>query len=159
MCVYVPMIVCGKKSEIVDLSEDDGYYKYSSPLESTNKPLRTSVIKQKLERIMDKKKIMEIKKFSIIAFRLVILITAFSSFQFQKDHKKPTPPGTPPTNFAKGADISWITEMEFDGRKLYNADGTEMEGFALMKSLGMNTIRLRVWVNPSPAWNNTADVI
>lgn len=30
---------------------------------------------------------------------------------------------------------------------------------ALLKSLGMNTIRLRVWVNPTPAWNNTADVV
>ena len=30
---------------------------------------------------------------------------------------------------------------------------------ALVKSLFMNTIRLRVWVNPSPAFNNAADVI
>jgi arabinogalactan endo-1,4-beta-galactosidase len=30
---------------------------------------------------------------------------------------------------------------------------------ALMKSLGMNTIRLRVWVNPGASWNNAADVV
>lgn len=69
------------------------------------------------------------------------------------------PPDTTKTKFAKGADISWITEMEAAGLKFYNAAGTVQEGMALMKSLGMNTIRLRVWVNPSPAWNNTADVV
>jgi arabinogalactan endo-1,4-beta-galactosidase len=61
--------------------------------------------------------------------------------------------------FAKGADISWVTEMESAGKKFYNSGGTETECMALLKSLGMNTVRLRVWVNPSPAWNNTADVV
>ena len=28
-----------------------------------------------------------------------------------------------------------------------------------MKSLGMNAIRLRAWVNPSDGWCNTADVV
>lgn len=65
----------------------------------------------------------------------------------------------PKSEFAKGADISWITEMEAAGLKFYNAAGTQQEGMALMKSLGMNSIRLRVWVNPSPTWNNTADVV
>jgi arabinogalactan endo-1,4-beta-galactosidase len=49
--------------------------------------------------------------------------------------------------------------MEAAGKKFYNAAGVETECFALMKSLGMNTIRLRVWVNPDPTWNNAADVI
>jgi arabinogalactan endo-1,4-beta-galactosidase len=77
----------------------------------------------------------------------------------------PTPPPPPPppvidTSFAKGADVSWLTEMEAAGVKFYSANGTQTEGMALMKSLGINTIRLRVWVNPaSPGWNNTADVV
>ena len=49
---------------------------------------------------------------------------------------------------ARGADVSWCTEMEVDGRKFYNKDGTEMELMALMKDIGMTAIRLRVWVNP-----------
>ena len=73
----------------------------------------------------------------------------------------PPPPVVPPTtsNFAKGADISWLTQMESSGRKFYNAAGAETDCMALMKSLGMNTVRLRVWVNPSPAWNNSVDVV
>ncbi|MGN1246829.1 MAG: glycosyl hydrolase 53 family protein, partial [Muribaculaceae bacterium] len=52
-------------------------------------------------------------------------------------------------DFARGADISWATEMEADGRKFYTADGVETDIFALMKSIGMNAIRLRVFVDPA----------
>ena len=34
-----------------------------------------------------------------------------------------------------------------------------MDLFALMKSLGFNSIRLRAWVNPTAGWCNTADVL
>ena len=61
--------------------------------------------------------------------------------------------------FAKGADISWLTQMEAEGIKFYNASGIQTELMALLKSLGMNSIRLRVWVNPVNGWNNTADVV
>jgi arabinogalactan endo-1,4-beta-galactosidase len=72
----------------------------------------------------------------------------------------PTPPPTPgATNFAKGADISWLTEMEGAGRKFYNGNGVEQDCIAVLKNLGMNTIRLRVWVNPAGGWNNSADVV
>ena len=70
----------------------------------------------------------------------------------------PDPPATAPA-FAKGADVSWVTEMEATGRKFYNASGAQQDLFALLKSLGMNTIRLRVWVNPANGWNNKADVV
>lgn len=67
------------------------------------------------------------------------------------------------TTFARGADISWCTEMEADGYKFYNAGGTETDIFALMKEIGMNAIRLRVWVNPTlygyGAWSDKADVV
>lgn len=76
------------------------------------------------------------------------------------DGKKTEEPEKPaPTEFAKGADISWITEMEASGKKFYSPGGVQTDAFALIKSLGMNTIRLRVWVNPSPSWNNAADVV
>ena len=61
--------------------------------------------------------------------------------------------------FAKGADISWVTAMEKAGLQFYNAAGKPTECMALLQSLGMNTIRLRVWVNPAEGWNNAADVL
>src|SRR5207342_823163 len=70
-------------------------------------------------------------------------------------------PAPPPVNhgFVKGADISWLTEMEAAGRKFYNNAGVEKECMQLLKDLGMNAIRLRVWVDPVSGWNNTADVL
>ncbi|MBQ7811345.1 MAG: glycosyl hydrolase 53 family protein [Bacteroidales bacterium] len=63
------------------------------------------------------------------------------------------------TAFAKGADISWVTEMESKGMKFYNSKGEERECTALMKEIGMNSIRLRVWVDPADGWNSAADVL
>ncbi len=75
------------------------------------------------------------------------------------NNPNPPNPPAPSPQFAKGADISWLTEMEAAGRKFYTSGGTEQECMALLKSLGMNTIRLRVWVNPAGGWNNSADVL
>lgn len=64
--------------------------------------------------------------------------------------------------FACGADVSWCSEMEADGKRFYNAAGEETEMIALMKQIGMNAIRLRVWVNPEKAygaWCDKADVL
>ena len=63
------------------------------------------------------------------------------------------------TDFAKGADISWLTQMEAANIKFYNSAGTEQDCMQILKGLGINAIRLRVWVNPSNSWNNTADVL
>ena len=75
----------------------------------------------------------------------------------------PDVPETPtdPTEavFAKGADISWVTQMEKDGQKFYNAEGRETECTALMKEIGFNAIRLRVWVNPEEGWCGKDDVL
>lgn len=61
--------------------------------------------------------------------------------------------------FAKGADISWVTEMESRGYKFYNAAGQERECTALMAELGCNMIRLRVWVDPEDGWCGKEDVL
>jgi arabinogalactan endo-1,4-beta-galactosidase len=55
---------------------------------------------------------------------------------------------TTPT-FSKGGDVSWLPQMEVTGYKFYDIDGTEKDGLQLLKDRGMNTIRLRVFVNPS----------
>lgn len=54
-----------------------------------------------------------------------------------------------PTFFAKGADISWLPQMEATGYKFYNDQGIEQDCFQILKDHGINTIRLRAWVNPS----------
>jgi arabinogalactan endo-1,4-beta-galactosidase len=49
--------------------------------------------------------------------------------------------------------------MEAAGRQFYTAGGVSTEGIQLMKSLGMNAIRLRVWVDPVGGWCNASDVL
>lgn len=62
-------------------------------------------------------------------------------------------------DFAKGADVSWLTEMEAAGYKFYDSDGNATECMALLKSLGVDAIRLRVWVDPDDGWCGKEDVV
>lgn len=52
-------------------------------------------------------------------------------------------------SFSKGADVGWLPQMEATGYKFYDTDGTEKDCLQLLKDRGINTVRLRVWVNPS----------
>ena len=71
----------------------------------------------------------------------------------------PEEPATESTGFALGADISWTTKLESEGEVFYNEQGQNMECTALMKELGMNAIRLRVWVDPDGNWCSRSDVL
>lgn len=77
----------------------------------------------------------------------------------EEEEKEDTVETVQPADFIKGADISWVTQMEDDGQKFYNAAGQEMECTELMKELGFNSIRLRVWVDPEDGWCNSEDVL
>ena len=51
--------------------------------------------------------------------------------------------------FAKGADIGWLQQMEASGYKFYSAGGKQEDALQILKDHGINTVRLRTWVNPS----------
>ncbi len=63
------------------------------------------------------------------------------------------------TFFARGADVSWLTQMESQGLNFYDKPGTQKDLFQILKDEGINSIRLRVWVNPPGNYNNTTDVV
>ncbi len=56
----------------------------------------------------------------------------------------PTPKPVPTPAFAKGADISWVSEMEKDGRTFQLKNGTKADILDVLKETGVNAIRLRV---------------
>jgi arabinogalactan endo-1,4-beta-galactosidase len=62
-------------------------------------------------------------------------------------------------NFIKGADMSWLTQMESDNIKFHDSTGTQRDCMQILKNLGMNALRLRAWVNPTDGWCNTTDVL
>lgn len=72
-------------------------------------------------------------------------------------------PQTEPTynivGFAKGADVSWLTQMEANGAKFYDKNGSEKECMSLLREMGTNSIRLRVWVDPADGWCGKDDLI
>lgn len=51
--------------------------------------------------------------------------------------------------FAKGADVGWLPQMEASGFTFRGDDGKPADCLDILKHHGMDTIRLRVWVNPS----------
>lgn len=65
----------------------------------------------------------------------------------------------PNIEFAKGADISWVTEFESKGYKFYDSNNFATECTQLMQNLGFNACRYRVWVNPEDGWCNKEDVL
>lgn len=70
-----------------------------------------------------------------------------------------TIPPVPTPTFAKGADISWVSEMEKDGKAFKKKDGATADIFDVLKEVGINSIRLRVWVNPYNGWSGKDDVV
>lgn len=99
-----------------------------------------------------------------------ILAAAALTFSSCSDGEPSTPQQPDPdpvipvkeTGFARGADVSWLTQMESEGLRFYTPapERREMELMALLHDYcGVNSIRLRVWVNPADGWNSTDDVV
>lgn len=61
--------------------------------------------------------------------------------------------------FAKGADVSWLDQMEASGYKFYDNSGNRQDLFTILKWKGMDSIRLRVWVNPWGGWCDQNDML
>ena len=72
---------------------------------------------------------------------------------------EPTPVEVPTPAFAGGADISWVSEMEKSGKAFKKQDGTAADIMDVLKDVGINSIRLRVWVDPYGGWSGRDDVV
>ena len=101
---------------------------------------------------------------------LIALLTASALFACGEEshHNTPeTPDNTPSepakeTGFARGADVGWLSQMEAEGLKFYTPgpDRKEKECMKLLRDdCGVNSIRLRVWVDPKDGWNGIKDVV
>lgn len=77
------------------------------------------------------------KKLKLSCCFLLLLTLSFTSCNSSK------------SVFVKGADVGWLPQMEATGYKFYDQDGKETDCLQLLKERGMNSVRLRVWVNPS----------
>lgn len=78
-------------------------------------------------------------------------------------HKTDSPRGS----WARGCDLSWLSEMEHDGVPFYKSTDRcqvdlrvqNTDCIELLRSMGMNAVRLRVWVNHRTGWSNKEDML
>lgn len=61
--------------------------------------------------------------------------------------------------FARGADVGWLSEMEASGKRFYNDAGMEQDVLEILQDHCINSIRLRVWVDPAGGWCGKEDVV
>ena len=58
-------------------------------------------------------------------------------------------PAAQAATFVKGADVSWLPQMEAKGYTWNNSAGVKQDVFTVLKGYGITAISLRTWVNPS----------
>lgn len=79
---------------------------------------------------------------------LILSVTILSSFTLMG---KPTivKASEVNVNFAKGADVGWLPQMEESGFVFKDDNGNTEDCLKILKDHGIDSIRLRTWVNPS----------
>lgn len=97
---------------------------------------------------------------------VILIVIASGIFCSKKGHNTVVTPPQDTTHtpadtsfFAKGADVSWMSEMETQNIKFYSRSGAQEDIFRVLKEEGINSIRLRAWVHPAGGYNNTDDVV
>ena len=80
---------------------------------------------------------------------ILLLFYSITLFACEED-VKPKPPVPPAeTTFFRGADISWLAQMEATGYIFYDENGNPSDCLDLLTARGINAVRLRVFVHPS----------
>ena len=80
---------------------------------------------------------------------LLLLFYSITLFACEEEIK-PKPPVPPAeTTFFRGADISWLAQMEATGYVFYDENGNPSDCLDLLMARGINAVRLRVFVHPS----------
>ena len=62
------------------------------------------------------------------------------------------------SQFANGADVGWLSEMEVKDYEFYNDEGIKKNCLEILQEHGINSLRFRVWVNPRNGWCGKKDV-
>ncbi len=83
---------------------------------------------------------METFRFFNLLKKIIALCALFFTLSFSQQAKG---------QFVRGADIGWLDQMEATGYKFYDSTGTQKNCLQILSDKGINTVRLRVWVNPS----------
>jgi arabinogalactan endo-1,4-beta-galactosidase len=75
------------------------------------------------------------------------------------DYVEVTTTDVDPSPIMRGADVSTLQRAGDLGAKYYYADGTQGDPLDILKSAGVNYVRLRIWNNPRSGYNNKDKVL
>lgn len=94
-------------------------------------------------------------------FRIAIIVTGLFLFSCSSNDPEATPAPIPniPTSdvFIRAADMSYLPLIESEGT-IYKKNGVAENALTTLKNAGCNTIRIRIWKNPSDNHSGLAEV-
>lgn len=76
----------------------------------------------------------------VISFTLIVILGMQQMVQVKAEGNQ---------DFANGADIGWLKQLEDEGVTWLNDEGVQQDALQILKDHGLNAVRLRVFVNPN----------
>ena len=71
----------------------------------------------------------------------------------------PNPPVTPYADFMRGADLSFLPEVEAEGTVFLTSADVPKDALTILKDRGCNTIRIRLWHTPTNSHSALPEVV
>lgn len=93
----------------------------------------------------------------MVKYTTHIFLLALGLCSCSQDIPEPNP--SPPDALVRSVDLSTLPEINEAGTKFYRIDGTEASILSILKESGVNTIRLRLWVDPVSSHSSLTEVI
>jgi arabinogalactan endo-1,4-beta-galactosidase len=90
--------------------------------------------------------------------RLIVTAVAVSAMSAGLAVAAPSPASAAPLTML-GADVSTLQRAYDVGARYYDASGAERHALDILKGVGVNYVRLRIWNNPAGGYNNKAKVL
>jgi arabinogalactan endo-1,4-beta-galactosidase len=94
-----------------------------------------------------------IKRILVFSCMVCLLLSTMVNFGQSSVYVNAAP------TFAKGADIGWLNQLENRGVTWQNDNGVKQDALEILKSKGIDSVRLRVFVNPPSSfeWTDPAN--
>ena len=95
----------------------------------------------------------------IFSLTIVIVLVAVAVMVVATPHNNAAAAPAASTLSMLGADVSSVQRSLDLGQKYYNASGTQQDPLTILKGVGVNYVRLRIWNSPASGYNNKTKVL
>lgn len=95
----------------------------------------------------------------IILVSVFALISCKKSNNISSNNSNIPASSSQPAMIIRGADLSYLPEIEQAGTVFYDSTGTAMDPLTIFKENGCNTVRLRLWYHPATVHSSFSEVL